>query len=181
MPFKTGLTFTYDSGEFEKNMDMALKLGRRRRLREAPARNRKKRGKLRGLGISNSIERAAGAGTEGAEIRFDRGGTVTLLSGSVTQGQGHETVFKQLVCDKLGMHPDDVVTSRATPTRSFFGDRHRRLAHGAICGSAFNQAADRIIDKAQADRRAYVEGRRRRHQIRRRHLLHRPRATRPSR
>src|SRR5262249_8529314 len=61
MPFKTGLTFTYDSGEFEKSMDMALALadfaGFERRRVEA-----RKRGKLRGIGLSNTIERAAAQG-----------------------------------------------------------------------------------------------------------------------
>ncbi len=107
MPFKTALTFTYDSGEFEKSMDIALKLadvaGFEKRRTEA-----RKHGKLRGLGISNTIERAAAGGFEGAEIRFDKSGTATLLSGSVTQGQGHETVFKQIMCDRLGLAPDDV-------------------------------------------------------------------------
>ena len=58
MPFKTGLTFTYDSGEFAKNMDMALELadsgGFEARRAEARA-----RGKLRGIGMSNTIEKAA--------------------------------------------------------------------------------------------------------------------------
>src|SRR5262249_23666340 len=84
MPFKTGLTFTYDSGEFAKGMDMALKLadsaGFAARRREA-----RKRGKLRGLGISNTIERAAAPSYEGAEIRFDRSGAATILSGTCTQ------------------------------------------------------------------------------------------------
>src|SRR3989304_1524018 len=106
MPFKTGLTFTYDCGEVEKNMDRA----------RAPAddavfdkrrNDARKRGKLLGIGISNTIERAAAPSAEGAEVRFDRGGSVTLYSGSVTQGQGHETTFKQLVCDQLGPHPNE--------------------------------------------------------------------------
>jgi carbon-monoxide dehydrogenase large subunit len=107
MPFKTGLTFTYDCGEFEKNMDMALELHDSANFKRRREESRR-RGKLRGLGISNTIERAAAGGTEGAEVRFDRSGSVTLFSGSVTAGQGHETVFKQLVCDRLGLHPDDV-------------------------------------------------------------------------
>jgi aerobic carbon-monoxide dehydrogenase large subunit len=148
LPFKTGLTFTYDSGEFEKNMDMVLKLadadGYDKRKTES-----KKRGKLRGIGIAQSIERAAGAGTEGAEIRFDRGGTVTLLSGSVTQGQGHETVFKQLVCDKLGMHPDDVRYIQGDTDKVAYGTGTGGSRTAAICGSAFNQAADRIIEKGK--------------------------------
>lgn len=148
MPFKTGLTFTYDNGEFEKNMDTALKLADAAGFDKRKAES-KKRGKLRGFGISNSIERAAGAGTEGAEIRFDRGGTVTLLSGSVTQGQGHETVFKQLVCDKLGMHPDEVRYVQGDTDKVFFGTGTGGSRTAAICGSAFNLAADRILDKAK--------------------------------
>src|SRR3954451_17685573 len=89
MPFKSGLTFTYDCGEFEKGLELALNLadyaGFEHRRVEA-----RERGKLRGFGISNTIERAAAGGFEAAEIRFDRTGTVTLLSGSITQGQGHE-------------------------------------------------------------------------------------------
>jgi aerobic carbon-monoxide dehydrogenase large subunit len=148
MPFKTGLTFTYDTGEFEKNMDMALALADTAGFEKRKAESRK-RGKLRGLGVAQSIERAAGAGNEGAEIRFDRGGTVTLLSGSVTQGQGHETVFKQLVCDKLGMHPDQVRYIQGDTDKVFFGTGTGGSRTAAICGSAFNQAADRILDKAK--------------------------------
>src|SRR6202011_4235233 len=107
MPFKTGLTFTYDSGEFEKNMDMALKLADYAGF-EARRAEAKRRGKLRGIGLSNTIERAAAPSLEGAEIRFDRSGTVTLFSGSVSQGQGHETIYKQIVCDRLGLDPAEV-------------------------------------------------------------------------
>src|SRR4051794_32870878 len=107
MPFKTGLIFTYDCGEFAKNMDLALKeadyAGFAARRAESRA-----RGRLRGIGFSNTIERAAAGGFEAAEIRFDKSGTVTLLSGSITQGMGHETIYKQLVCDRLGIHPDRV-------------------------------------------------------------------------
>src|SRR3712207_9039097 len=62
---------------------------------------------FRSIGLSNSIERAA-AGMEGAEIRFDRAGTLTVFSGAVTHGQGHETIFKQLVCERLGVAPEDI-------------------------------------------------------------------------
>src|SRR5215472_15555205 len=107
MPFKSGLTFTYDCGEFAQNLDMALRLadfaGFETRRAEAKA-----RGRLRGIGVSNTIERAAAGGFEAAEVRFDKGGTATLLSGSITQGMGHETVYKQLLCDRLGLHPDQV-------------------------------------------------------------------------
>src|SRR5262249_57771184 len=98
MPFKTGLTFTYDSGEFEKNMDLAIALADRKgvKTRKADAR---KRGRLLGFGISNTIERAGAPSTEGAEVRFDRSGTLMLFSGSNSQGPRHEPVLSQLVCD----------------------------------------------------------------------------------
>src|SRR3954471_21310535 len=107
MPFKTSLTFTYDSGEFEKGMDMALKMADVAGFDKRKAES-KKNGKLRGLGMSNTIERAAAPSFEGAEIRFDRGGTVQIFSGSINQGQGHETTFKQVVADKLGVHPNEI-------------------------------------------------------------------------
>src|SRR5437899_7086072 len=72
MPFKTGLIFTYDCGEFAKNLNLGSELadtaGFERRRAESHG-----RGKLRGLGLSNTIERAAAGGFEAAELRFDRG------------------------------------------------------------------------------------------------------------
>ena len=107
MPYKTALTFTYDNGEFEKNMDLALTLADVKGLKARKAQARK-RGKLLGLGLSNTIERAGAPSTEGAEVRVDRTGSVALYSGSNNHGQGHETVFKQLVCDRLGIDPAQV-------------------------------------------------------------------------
>jgi carbon-monoxide dehydrogenase large subunit len=149
MPFKTGLTFTYDCGEFEKNMDLALELadfkGFKRRREES-----RKRGKLRGFGISNTIERAAAGGTEGAEVRFDRGGTVTLFSGSVTAGQGHETVFKQLVCDRLGLHPDEVRYVQGDTDEVFYGEGTGGSRTSTMSSAAFTMATDRVIEKAKS-------------------------------
>ncbi len=149
MPFKTGLTFTYDCGEFEKNMDLALELadvkGFKRRRDES-----RKRGKLRGLGISNTIERAAAGGTEGAEVRFDRNGSVTLFSGSVTAGQGHETVFKQLVCDRLGLHPDEVRYVQGDTDEVFYGEGTGGSRTSTMSSAAFTMATDRVIEKAKA-------------------------------
>ena len=149
MPFKTGLTFTYDSGEFEKNMDMALELadvkGFKKRREES-----RKRGKLRGLGISNTIERAAAPGTEGAEVRFDRSGTATLFSGSVTAGQGHETVFKQLVCDRLGLNPDEVRYVQGDTDEVFYGEGTGGSRSSTMSGSAFLMATEKVVEKAKA-------------------------------
>src|SRR5262245_18067488 len=149
MPFKTGLTFTYDSGAFERSMDMALELADVAGFaaRRAAAR---KRGKLRGLGLSNTIERAAAAGFEGAEIRFDRTGTVQILSGSINQGQGHETTFKQVVADKLGLHPNDIEYIQGDTDKVFFGEGTGGSRSATIGSSALHVAADKIMTKAKA-------------------------------
>jgi carbon-monoxide dehydrogenase large subunit len=148
MPFKSGLTFTYDCGEFEKSLDMALDLadfaGFEERRREA-----RRRHKLRGFGISNTIERAAAGGFEAAEIRFDRTGTVTLVSGSITQGQGHETVYKQLLCDRLGIHPDQVHYVQGDTDKVAIGEGTGGSRSAALGGSAVYLASERIVAKAK--------------------------------
>ena len=147
MPFKTGLTFTYDCGEFEKNMDMALAMadfdGFAKRRKEA-----RKNGKLRGIGISNTIERAAAPGTEGADVRFDKSGGITMFAGSNSQGQGHETVFKQIVADKLGIHPDEIRYVQGDTDLVAYGEGTGGSRSATMGGAAFLRASDKIIDKA---------------------------------
>jgi carbon-monoxide dehydrogenase large subunit len=149
LPFKTSLIFTYDSGEFEKTMDMALKLADVAGF-DVRKRDSRKHGKLRGLGISNTIERAAAAGIEGAEIRFDRSGSLTMLSGSINQGQGHETTFKQIVADKLGIHPNDIEYIQGDTDKVFFGEGTGGSRSATMSGSAFYNASEKIIVKAKA-------------------------------
>ncbi|HEX4555203.1 MAG TPA: xanthine dehydrogenase family protein molybdopterin-binding subunit [Xanthobacteraceae bacterium] len=149
MPFKTALTFTYDSGEFAKNMDMALALADATGFSARRAES-KKRGKLRGFGLSNTIERAGAPSFEGAEIRFDRAGDATLFSGSVTQGQGHETVFKQLVCDRLGLDPAETQYLQGDTDLVFFGEGTGGSRSATLAGSAFHVATEKIVAKAKA-------------------------------
>jgi aerobic carbon-monoxide dehydrogenase large subunit len=128
MPFKTGLTFKYDCGEFEKNMDLALDLADQKGFKNRRA-DARKRGKLRGFGFSNTIERAGAASLEGAEIRFDRSGAVVLLSGSVAQGHGHETIFKQLVCYRLGLNPNEIHYVQGDSDQVYYGEGTRVCTH----------------------------------------------------
>jgi aerobic carbon-monoxide dehydrogenase large subunit len=148
MPFKTGLTFTYDSGEFAKNMDEALHMADTHGFAKRRAESLEK-GKLRGFGFSNTIERAAGPGYEGAEIRFDRSGSITLFSGSNNQGQGHETAFKQIVCDRLGVDPKEITYVSGDTDTVFFGEGTGGSRSAATGGSAVAAAADKIIAKAK--------------------------------
>jgi carbon-monoxide dehydrogenase large subunit len=148
MPYKTGLTFTYDSGDFAHVMEDALELADIKGFEKRRADSRK-RGKLRGIGMSNTIERAAAPGTEGAEIRFDRGGTVTLFSGSNNQGQGHETAFKQIVCDRLGIDPKDVTYISGDTDTVFYGEGTGGSRSATLGGSAMAAAADKVIEKGK--------------------------------
>jgi aerobic carbon-monoxide dehydrogenase large subunit len=149
MPFKSGLTFIYDSGEFGKNLDLALHLADFTGF-EARRAAAKARGRLRGIGVSNTIERAAAGGFEAAEVRFDKSGTVTLLSGSITQGMGHETVYKQLLCDRLGLHPDQVTYIQGDTDKVAIGEGTGGSRSAALGGSAVLLATDKIEAKARA-------------------------------
>ncbi|MBM3486535.1 MAG: xanthine dehydrogenase family protein molybdopterin-binding subunit [Alphaproteobacteria bacterium] len=148
MPFKTGLVFTYDCGEFEKNMDMALEMADYAGYPARAAATRT-RGRLRGLGITNTIEQAASPNIESAAVRFDPSGTVTLLIGSVSHGQGHDTTFKQILSERLGLDTDLIRlvagdTDKITYSRGTFGSRSATTA-----GTALVIAADKVIAKAK--------------------------------
>ncbi len=148
MPFKTGLVFTYDCGEFERGMDLALDAGDWHGFPARLAESRS-RGKLRGIGIVNAIEIAAGPfrnpNEEGAEIRFDPGGDATILAGSHNHGQGHETVFRQIAHSMLGVDPARVRvvcgdTDMVMHGRGTFGSRS---VIGV--GAAMTRATERIV------------------------------------
>ncbi len=144
MPFQTGLDYRYDSGDFPANQAMALAAadwGGFAARREAA----KARGKLLGIGIANAIESAGGPHRgpmeEAAEIRFDNGGSVTLLMGSHNHGQGHETVFRQVASEKLGIPPERIRfingdTDLVTHGRGTIGSRSMMAAGGALVGAA---------------------------------------------
>ena len=148
MPYKTGLVFTYDAGDFANAMDETLKLadyaGFEKRRAAAKA-----RGKLAGIGVSFTIERSAAAGFEGAEIRFDRAGTVTLLTGAINQGQGHATAFTQVLCDRLGVDPKDVHYISGDTDAVTYGEGTAGSRSAAIGGSAVFMAANKVIEKAK--------------------------------
>jgi carbon-monoxide dehydrogenase large subunit len=148
MPFKTGLTFVYDCGEFEKSMNLALEMADYKGF-DARKREARQRGKLLGFGFSSTIERAASSGSEGAEIRFDRGGSVTMYSGSVSAGQGHETTFKQVICEQLGLDPHEVHYVQGDTDEVFFGEGTGGSRSATMAGAAFQMAATKVIEKAR--------------------------------
>jgi carbon-monoxide dehydrogenase large subunit len=107
LPYKTPTGKVYDSGEFAATMARAQELidwkGFAKRATQS-----KRAGKLRGIGIATYIEACGANGPETARIRLERDGSVTVLIGSQSTGQGHQTSYAQLVADRLDLPPDQV-------------------------------------------------------------------------
>jgi carbon-monoxide dehydrogenase large subunit len=148
LPIKTALGLNYDCGDFPANQAKALEqadwAGFAKRRDEA-----KSRGRLRGIGIANPIEKAAGPGQEFAEIRFHPSGNATLLMGSKNQGQGHETTFKQVLNERLGLDPAVVQYIDGDTDRVAFGIGTNGSRSTVIGGSALWMAADKVIAKGK--------------------------------
>jgi carbon-monoxide dehydrogenase large subunit len=109
----------------------------------------KKRGVLRGIGVANAIEAAAGPVPEYAEIRFNPSGTAMLLMGTKAHGQGHETMFKQILCERLGLDPDDIQYIDGDTDRVAFGMGSNGSRSMVVGGSALSLAAGKVIDKGK--------------------------------
>ena len=147
MPVKTALGLTYDCGEFAKNQASVLEMAD---YRGFPARRdaARARGKLRGIGTANPIERSASPSPDYAEIRFSTDGTVSILMGTKSQGQGHETVYKQIVHERLGLDPARMRVIDGDTDRVAFGIGTMGSRSTVIGGSALFFAAEKIIEKA---------------------------------
>jgi carbon-monoxide dehydrogenase large subunit len=107
MPYRTATGKTYDSGAFAAHMARAKELGAWDGF-GARAEAAKKDGKLRGIGLATYIEACGGSGPETARLRLERDGSVTVLIGSQSTGQGHQTAYAQLAAEHLGLAPDQV-------------------------------------------------------------------------
>jgi carbon-monoxide dehydrogenase large subunit len=107
MPYQSATGQNYDSGNFAAHLKRAQELadwsGFSRRLRQS-----RKAGRLRGIGLSTYIEACGNAGTETASLKLEPEGSVTLLIGTQSTGQGHATAYAQLVADHLGLPPEKV-------------------------------------------------------------------------
>jgi carbon-monoxide dehydrogenase large subunit len=148
MPYKTALVYTYDCGDFGRNLADCLKLagyaGFEQRRRDSEA-----RGKLRGLGVSSTVEASNAGLIEHAEIRFDPTGTVTVSVGTHDHGQGHQTTFRQIISDRLGIPPEHIRfnwgdTDQIAIGTGTFGSRSTVSA-----GTAMLIAAEKIVAKGR--------------------------------
>jgi carbon-monoxide dehydrogenase large subunit len=99
-PYRTGVNVEYDSGDYEKSLAEALRLSDYDNLIRYRDEARK-RGELVGVGLSTFAEPSGGVGFESATVRVERSGDITVLTGSSSHGQGHETVFAQVAAEKM--------------------------------------------------------------------------------
>ena len=160
-PHQTPVIMAYDVGNYSASLDKAMDMadvknfGKRRKDSE-------RNGKLRGLGYSAYIEACGiapsqavgslGAGVglwESAEVRVNPVGTVEVLTGSHSHGQGHETTFAQLVSDRLGIPLDQIAIVHGDTDKVQFGMGTYGSRSGAVGMSAIAQALDKVIAKGK--------------------------------
>jgi aerobic carbon-monoxide dehydrogenase large subunit len=159
-PHATPVIMTYDAGDYPVCMKKALEMADYAGIAQRKEMSAKA-GKLRGVGFSAYIEacgiapsRAAGSlgagvgGWESAEVRVNMAGTVEVLTGSHSHGQGHETTFAQLVSHRLGipMAQISIVHGDTDKVQMGMGTYGSRSA--AVGMSAISVALDRVVTKA---------------------------------
>lgn len=127
MPYETATGKVYDTGEFAAHMARAQEVvewdGFKKRAKDA-----RKQGKLRGIGVATYIEACGGNGPETATLKLEKDGTVTLLIGTQSTGQGHDTSYAQIVADHLDLPLDKF--------RMVQGDTARIATGGGTGGSS---------------------------------------------
>lgn len=107
MPYKTATGKVYDSGDFAAHMKRAMDVAD---WKEFPRRAKaaKKQGLVRGIGLGTYVEVCGTMGEETAQVRLDPNGDVTILIGTQSSGQGHQTAYAQLVAEQFGIAPERV-------------------------------------------------------------------------
>ncbi len=168
-PHQTPVIMCYDAGDYGAALDKALELGEYATFGERKAASAKK-GKLRGIGFSAYIEACGiapsaaigslGAGVglwESAEVRVNPVGSVEVLTGSHSHGQGHETTFAQLVSDRLGIDINNVSIVHGDTDKVQFGMGTYGSRSGAVGMTAISKALDKIEAKAKKVAAAVME------------------------
>ena len=160
-PYQTPVIMCYDAGDYETSLNAAMKAadwdGIGARKAEAAS-----RGKKRGIGMSCYIEACGiapsaavgslGAGVglwESAEVRVNAVGTIEILTGSHSHGQGHETTFAQLVAERFGVPIDSVSIVHGDTDKVQMGMGTYGSRSGAVGMSAIVKALDKVEAKAK--------------------------------
>lgn len=160
-PHQTPVIMNYDAGDYAASLDAAMAAADYAGFaqRKADAANR---GKLRGIGMSCYIEACGlapsaavgslGAGVglwESAEVRVNAAGTIEVLTGSHSHGQGHETTFAQLVNQRFGVPIDSVSIVHGDTDKVQMGMGTYGSRSGAVGMSAVVKALDKVEAKAK--------------------------------
>jgi carbon-monoxide dehydrogenase large subunit len=153
MPYDTGFVFKYDCGEFEGNMMAVAKLADRAGFAARKAESAT-RGLLRGLGMANPIEVAAGPFTKPrkdlTKIEIHADGTATLYAGSMSTGQGIETTLVDLVARQLGL-PRESISYQAGDTDDLPDGRGNGGSGAmAVGGAATYRAVEKVVATGRA-------------------------------
>ena len=148
IPFQTGLSYRYDSGDFPAVLDRALLSARVPDFESRRSRSRAA-GRLRGLGIAYTVEQSAGVSDESAEVRFESDGTATVSLGTHSHGQGHETVFRQVVAERLGLEFEQIRYVQGDTDRVAYGGGTAGSRCAVLGGNALNRALERIVEKGR--------------------------------
>jgi carbon-monoxide dehydrogenase large subunit len=140
--------WTYDSGDFARLTDRCLEISDWKSF-ERRKEESKRKGKLRGRSLIYYLE-DSGVFNERMELRFDPSGTVTIVAGTHSHGQGHATTYAQLVSDWLGVPFESIRLVQGDTDAVSFGRGTYASRSAMLGGSALRAAADAIIEKARA-------------------------------
>lgn len=152
-PYRTPTGRLYDVGEFAGHMDLAMKRADWKRFDERLARS-KAEGKIRGIGMATYIEACAFAGSEPAHVELNADGSVTLLIGTQSNGQGHATAYAQFVAEKLGIDIAQVRTVQGDTDRLGKGGGtggSRSIPLGGVSASRAGEALAEKVSRIAAD------------------------------
>jgi carbon-monoxide dehydrogenase large subunit len=160
-PYQTPVALVYDTGNYEASLNKAKELADYAGF-EARRQAAKAKGKLRGIGVASYIEACgiapsslvgalgARAGLyEAATVRVNPTGSISVLTGSHSHGQGHDTTFAQVVADKLGVPIDSIDIVHGDTAKIPFGMGTYGSRSIAVGGTAIINALDKVIEKGR--------------------------------
>jgi len=158
-PYETKTGWVYDSGEYESTMREAMRIAGYEELRREQAQKRE-RGELMGIGVAFFTE-AVGAGprkdmdilglgmADGSELRVHPTGKAVLRISCMSQGQGHETTFAQIVAEEIGIPPADIQVVNGDTDQTPFGLGTYGSRSTPVSGAAAALVARKVRDKAR--------------------------------
>jgi len=152
-PATTAVGTVYDSGDYERSLDLAMEAAGMDELRAERARRRESGDPIAmGIGVSVYVEVTAGpapGGNEFAKVEITPEGKARVFSGALSHGQGHATTFAMIAAEKLGMPVEDIEvvqgdTLAVAQGTGTYGSRSTQLG-----GSAVFEAAGAVVDNAR--------------------------------